>query len=78
MTRSIYDRKVSDIMTRDVVTIEAGGTVHEALALMGENRVSAIPVIDRKGRCVGILSATDLASFGKLLSEHWHGPVIPS
>jgi len=60
MTRSIYDRKVSDIMTRDVVTLEAGGTVHEALTLMGENRVSAIPVVDRKGRCVGILSATDL------------------
>lgn len=60
MTRSIYERKVSDIMTRDVVTLEAGGTVHEALTLMGENRVSAIPVIDRKGRCVGILSATDL------------------
>jgi len=60
MSRSIYDRKVSDIMTRDVVTLEAGGSVHEALTLMGENRVSAIPVVDRKGRCVGILSATDL------------------
>ncbi len=60
MSRNIYDRKVADIMTRDVVTVDAGGTVHEALALMGENRVSAIPVIDRNQHCVGILSTTDL------------------
>jgi CBS domain-containing protein len=60
MSHTIYDRKVADIMTRDVVTIQAGGSVHEALTLMGENRVSAIPVVDQAGHCVGILSATDL------------------
>lgn len=60
MARSIYDRKVADIMTRDVVTLDAGGTVHEALTLMGENRVSALPVVDSQGHCVGILSTTDL------------------
>lgn len=60
MKRSIYDRKVSDIMTRDVVTLSAGGTVHEVLSLMGENRVSAIPIIALDGRCVGIISTTDL------------------
>ena len=57
---NIYERKIADIMTSDVVTLEAGGTIHEALVLMGENRVSAIPVVDREGRCVGILSTTDL------------------
>ncbi len=60
MTPNIYDRKVADIMTADVVTLVAGGTIHEALVLMGENRVSAIPVVDREGHCVGILSTTDL------------------
>ncbi len=60
MNHGIYDRKVSDIMTRDVVTLAAGGTVHEALALMGENRVSAIPVVDHAGKCIGIISTTDL------------------
>lgn len=60
MKRSIYDRKVSDIMTRDVVTLSAGGTVHEVLNLMGENRVSAVPIVDHSGRCVGIISTTDL------------------
>ena len=43
---NIYERRVKDVMSRDVVTISAGDTIHEALALMGENRVSALPVVN--------------------------------
>lgn len=57
---SIYDRRVKDIMSRDVVTISAGDTIHEALTLMGENRVSALPVVNSHNICVGILSTSDL------------------
>jgi CBS domain-containing protein len=57
---SIYSRRVKDIMSRDVVTINAGDTIHDALTLMGENRVSALPVVDRNDHCVGILSTSDL------------------
>ena len=57
---SIYKRRVKDIMSRDVVALNAGDTIHEALGLMGENRVSAIPVVDHHNHCVGILSTSDL------------------
>ncbi|QDT09510.1 HPP family protein [Planctomycetes bacterium K23_9] len=57
---SIYDRRIKEIMSRDVVTLSAGDTIHEALTLMGENRVSALPVIDSHNHCVGILSTSDL------------------
>jgi len=60
MDNGIYSRKVKDLMSRDVVTISAGDTIHEALTLMGENRVSALPVVDRHDHCVGILSTSDL------------------
>jgi CBS-domain-containing membrane protein len=60
MESNIYKRKVKDIMSRDVVTISAGDTVHEALQLMGENRVSALPVVNSHEQCVGILSTSDL------------------
>jgi CBS-domain-containing membrane protein len=60
MNSDIYKRRVKDIMSRDVVTISAGDTIHEALKLMGENRVSALPVVDTHERCVGILSTSDL------------------
>jgi len=57
---SIYARRVKDIMSRDVVTLNAGDTVHEALSLMGENRVSALPVVNSRNACIGILSTSDL------------------
>ena len=57
---SIYARRVKDIMSRDVVTLNAGDTVHEALSLMGENRVSALPVVNNHNVCIGILSTSDL------------------
>lgn len=57
---SIYSRQVKDFMSSDVVTINAGDTIHEALTLMGENRVSALPVVDSEDHCVGILSTSDL------------------
>ena len=60
MANTIYNRRVKDVMSRDVVTINAGDTVHEALRLMGENRVSALPVVNAHDQCVGILSTSDL------------------
>lgn len=59
-TKDIYGRRVKEIMSRDVVTVRAGDTVHEALTLMGENRVSALPVVDNQDHCIGILSTSDL------------------
>ena len=59
-TKNIYEHRVKDIMSRDVVTLNAQDTIHEALTLMGENRVSALPVVDKRNHCVGILSTSDL------------------
>ena len=53
-------RVIESVMNRDVVTLNAGGTIHEALVLMEENRVSTLPVVDNTDRCVGILSTSDL------------------
>ena len=58
--KNIFERRVKDIMSRDVVTLSAADTVHEALSLMGENRVSALPVVNSHNVCIGILSTSDL------------------
>lgn len=58
--QDVYTRPIKDIMNRDVVTMNASGTIHEALILMEENRVSTLPVIDNQDHCVGILSSSDL------------------
>lgn len=67
--QDIYKRRVKDIMSRDVVTINAADTVHEALTLMGENRVSALPVVDNHNNCVGILSTSDLVDMTRDMDD---------
>lgn len=59
MTKSVYEKRVKDVMSRDVVTIDAKDSAHEALQLLSENRVAALPVVDRNGRCIGIISTSD-------------------
>jgi CBS domain-containing protein len=52
--------KVRDIMTTHVVTVNADDTIDKAIALMIRHRVSGLPVLDRAGRPVGIVSEFDL------------------
>jgi CBS domain-containing protein len=49
-----------DVMVRDVVTVHPGTDVAEAIKLMSEHDVSALPVVDAAGKLVGVLSEADL------------------
>ena len=51
---------VRDWMSTHVVSLHSGSSVHEAIETMVENRVSALPIIDRENHCVGIITSTDL------------------
>ena len=46
-------------MTSPVVSVEPNATVLEAIRIMLQRRISGLPVIDRAGRLVGILSEGD-------------------
>lgn len=50
----------SDVMTVRVVTIAPDATVQQAAKLMLEREVSALPVVDKAGKLVGIISEGDL------------------
>ena len=50
----------SDIMTKTLITGQADTTVEQAAKLMALNQISAIPVTDKSGRIVGIVSEGDL------------------
>lgn len=43
----------------DVVSVDAGATVREAIGLLGERRIGALPVLDG-GRVAGIMSERDV------------------
>jgi CBS domain-containing protein len=49
-----------DVMVRDVVTVHPDTGVAEAIKLMSEHDVSALPVVDAAGKLVGVLSEADL------------------
>jgi CBS domain-containing membrane protein len=51
---------VRDVMARDVVSVSANQTLSEAAVVLRERNVAWAPVVDETGRCVGVLSATDL------------------
>ncbi len=47
-------------MIADPVTLNEGATVGDALALMAENKIGGIPVIDKQHRFAGIITNRDL------------------
>lgn len=55
----IYSRPVSEIMTREVLTVAPGGSLVEAARLMRQRKISCLPVM-YDNRLVGILTETDM------------------
>jgi CBS domain-containing protein len=51
--------KVSDVMTREVVSIAPEASVMEAVRLMLQHKVSGLPVIDGSGRLQGVVTEGD-------------------
>ncbi|GIK80902.1 MAG: CBS domain-containing protein [Hyphomicrobiaceae bacterium] len=60
---------VRDVMTARIIGINPAATIAEAGALMLQNGVSALLVIDRSGELVGILSEGDLLERCELGTE---------
>jgi IMP dehydrogenase len=44
----------------DPITLQANATIGDALRLMKENKIGGIPIVDKSGRLVGILTNRDL------------------
>ena len=60
-TRRQMERKVSEIMRGDVISVDPDTDVAEVIDLMVESRAGAIPVVDaHSGRLKGIVSYIDV------------------
>ncbi len=53
----------ADVMQRDMVTVSPTDTLRDALALMTDNHVTGLPVMDAKSRCIGLITASDILGF---------------
>jgi len=66
--------KASDIMTLGAATIAHGGSLSQALRIMTDHRISALPVLGEDGRLAGIVTEGDFlrsnaCAIGELLSR---------
>ncbi|WP_324735190.1 IMP dehydrogenase [Thermococcus sp. SY098] len=53
-------QRVKDIMTKEVITVEEDISVEEAMKIMVENRIDRLPVVNKKGRLIGLITMSDL------------------
>ncbi|WP_328923993.1 CBS domain-containing protein [Streptomyces sp. NBC_00190] len=53
-------REVRELMTREVVTVPSSAPFKEIARTLTEHEVSAVPVVDRAGRPLGVISEGDL------------------
>ena len=51
---------IEEVMTKDVITIDANDTYDKGLEIMTENRIRHLPVVENK-KVIGMLSLGDLA-----------------
>jgi CBS domain-containing protein len=63
-TKHLLDLTADDLMTDAVVTLPEAMSLREAARLLAEASVHGAPVVDAEGRCVGVLSVSDLARWG--------------
>jgi IMP dehydrogenase len=53
-------RKVSDLMTKEVITAKAGTTIEQAKDILHKHRIEKLPLIDSKGRIAGLITSKDI------------------
>ena len=68
---------VRDIMTSDVVTLNAFMSIREAAQVLAECNISGAPVLDNEGKLIGILTENDILRAVERAADEVH-MVFPS
>jgi len=63
-TGAYMEIKAADIMNRDVVCVKRSTTLQELVEILFTKRVGGVPVVDDKEELIGIVSKTDLVTYG--------------
>jgi len=74
--RTMVAIPVSDLMTRDVVTINPEADLKEAARRLSGLRISGMPVVDAEHRVLGIISEADLLSLAGIKKGHTFKDVL--
>jgi CBS domain-containing protein len=69
---------VGQLMTRDPVSIGAQATLVEVAELLDDHDLSGLPVVDRLGVAVGVITRSDLVRIRAAMEpwSGWHGLIV--
>ena len=56
--------RIADVMTRNPISCAPENTLDECEELMQKHQVRRLPVIDKQGRCIGVVAQADIALHG--------------
>lgn len=61
--------RARDLMQTGVTVIRPDESVREALSLIIKHHVGGLPVVDPQGRCIGVVTSTDILSYEEHQTE---------
>ena len=61
--------EIKDIMKQDVVTVEKGTLVMDAVKKLAAHNITGLPVVDDKNRIMGIISEKDVLALAVRIHE---------
>jgi len=62
--RPLLEREIKDVMTKNPMTLKKGCLAVEALRILQEYKIDEIPIVDEKGRAIGLVDVQDLLKAG--------------
>ncbi len=60
LAKSVADKKVETVMTKDVITVKEDDPLMECVDLIIKNTIKRLPVIDKAGKVVGMIYERDV------------------
>lgn len=54
------DTRITELMTKDVVTANQGISIDEAKKILHENRIEKLPLVDKEGNLKGLITTKDI------------------
>jgi len=60
--KPLESTRVSDVMSKDLVTVQEGATLYDCARLMIDNKISSVIVLHKDKTLSGIITKTDIAS----------------
>ena len=73
---SARELTAESVMNPEVVHVAAGDRLQDAMRLMIESHVTGLPVLNESGKCVGVITASNLLAYEREYAEESEAGVV--